>query len=81
MTLHRLHFYLQPSNIFFSLDGQIKVGDFGLVTAMVESTVGLRTPSPDVGGMQYADEKHTAHVGTQLYMSPEQVGYHHTITV
>jgi hypothetical protein len=27
--------------------------------------------------MQYADEKHTAHVGTQLYMSPEQVGYHH----
>jgi serine/threonine protein kinase len=76
LTLHRPHFYLQPSNIFFSLGGQIKVGDFGLVTAMAENSVGLRTPICDAVAVQYADEKHTAHVGTQLYMSPEQVGYH-----
>nr|CAD7441052.1 unnamed protein product [Timema bartmani] len=59
-----------PSNIFFSLDGQIKVGDFGLVTAMVESG-DQRTPGGD-GDTFLGDEIHTAQVGTQLYMSPEQ---------
>ena len=24
--------YLQPSNVFFARDGQVKVGDFGLAT-------------------------------------------------
>ncbi|XP_069671584.1 eukaryotic translation initiation factor 2-alpha kinase isoform X2 [Periplaneta americana] len=67
-----IHRDLKPSNIFFSLDGQIKVGDFGLVTAMVESSAGQRTPSPDSSDVLYTDDKHTARVGTQLYMSPEQ---------
>jgi translation initiation factor 2-alpha kinase 3 len=78
-TVHRHHFYLQPSNIFFSLDGQIKVGDFGLVTAIVESNAGQGTPSSDSVGVLCADDRHTARVGTQLYMSPEQVGYHYYI--
>lgn len=72
-SLHGLHFNLQPSNIFFSLDGQIKVGDFGLVTAMVENDSNLSTPSSDVPYTQHADDRHTARVGTHLYMSPEQV--------
>nr|CAD7453639.1 unnamed protein product [Timema tahoe] len=65
-----IHRDLKPSNIFFSLDGQIKVGDFGLVTAMVESG-DQRTPGGD-GDTFLGDEIHTAQVGTQLYMSPEQ---------
>lgn len=47
---------------------------------MLENNGEQRTPSPEAGVMQYADEKHTARVGTQLYMSPEQVSYHHHVT-
>ncbi|KAK9509499.1 hypothetical protein O3M35_006804 [Rhynocoris fuscipes] len=66
-----IHRDLKPSNIFFSLDGQIKIGDFGLVTAMIEDDCDEYT-SP-VLGKRFYDERHTARVGTQLYMSPEQV--------
>jgi hypothetical protein len=63
---------LQPSNIFFSPDGQVKVGDFGLVTAMAESPVDIWV-SVEAELDAWADDRHTARVGTQLYMSPEQV--------
>lgn len=66
-----IHRDLKPSNIFFSLDGQVKIGDFGLVTAMIEDTT-EEYASP-VLGKRILDERHTARVGTQLYMSPEQV--------
>ena len=61
-----MHRDLKPSNIFFSVDGVVKMGDFGLVTALPEE-------QNDVvyGGNPF--KKHTAQVGTQLYMSPEQV--------
>lgn len=63
-----IHRDLKPSNIFFSLDGQIKVGDFGLVKD-VEGTIDKeftrRNQSASYRG-------HTREVGTQLYMSPEQ---------
>ncbi|RZF38282.1 hypothetical protein LSTR_LSTR009005 [Laodelphax striatellus] len=73
-----IHRDLKPSNIFFSLDGQIKVGDFGLVTAMVESGEQFvpqdKSPSNSNSNASLASrEKHTARVGTHLYMSPEQV--------
>lgn len=66
-----IHRDLKPSNIFFSLDDQIKVGDFGLVTAMTEND-GQVSPCGSFK-LNLENEKHTAQVGTQLYMSPEQL--------
>ena len=62
---HELLF--QPSNIFFALDGSIKVGDFGLVTPLEEQC-------DDVFDSNQVSRRHTDQVGTKLYMSPEQVG-------
>lgn len=60
--------FSQPSNIFFTMDDVVKVGDFGLVTAMDqdEEEELVLTPMP-------AYARHTGQVGTKLYMSPEQV--------
>nr|CAH7751849.1 unnamed protein product [Callosobruchus chinensis] len=62
-----IHRDLKPSNIFFSLEGQIKVGDFGLVKDMEDAfdLDLIKKGSPSFPG-------HTKEVGTQLYMSPEQ---------
>ena len=52
------------------MDDVVKVGDFGLVTAMdqedEEEEPAPLTPMP-------ALTRHTGQVGTKLYMSPEQV--------
>ncbi|XP_062065813.1 eukaryotic translation initiation factor 2-alpha kinase 3 [Lepus europaeus] len=62
-----MHRDLKPSNIFFAMDDVVKVGDFGLVTAMDqdEEEQTVLTPMP-------AYATHTGQVGTKLYMSPEQ---------
>ncbi|XP_060870563.1 eukaryotic translation initiation factor 2-alpha kinase isoform X1 [Metopolophium dirhodum] len=65
-----IHRDLKPSNIFFSLDGQIKIGDFGLVTEMIESGEGITIHE---NKKKWLNEQHTDRVGTQLYMSPEQI--------
>merc|ERR1719361_3237825 len=62
-----MHRDLKPANIFFSLDGSVKVGDFGLVTAITRPSVGTYK------GRTLQDENHTGQVGTVLYMSPEQI--------
>lgn len=62
-----IHRDLKPSNIFFSLNGQIKVGDFGLVKD-VEDAFDLQMIKK---GTMFS-WGHTVEVGTQLYMSPEQ---------
>jgi len=61
----------QPSNIFFAMNGSVKIGDFGLVTAIEENCCdicynGIQSPV-------LPDGRHTDQVGTKLYMSPEQV--------
>ncbi|XP_061445601.1 eukaryotic translation initiation factor 2-alpha kinase 3 isoform X2 [Rhineura floridana] len=63
-----MHRDLKPSNIFFTMDDIVKVGDFGLVTAMDqdEEEKSVLTPMP-------AYDRHTGQVGTKLYMSPEQI--------
>ncbi|KAH9496229.1 Eukaryotic translation initiation factor 2-alpha kinase 3 [Bulinus truncatus] len=63
-----MHRDLKPSNIFFSADGVVKVGDFGLVTALSVQE-DERQPSAE----NSSSDRHTAEVGTTLYMSPEQV--------
>ena len=65
-------FPIQPSNIFFSAEGTVKVGDFGLVTAVDTQIETLDTLDDDQTSVD-SNKKHTSQVGTQLYMSPEQV--------
>ncbi|KAF7710592.1 eukaryotic translation initiation factor 2-alpha kinase 3 [Silurus meridionalis] len=77
-----MHRDLKPSNIFFTLDDVVKVGDFGLVTAMDQEEdddeeMNTLTPMPT-----YA--RHTGQVGTKLYMSPEQLSgnlYSHKVDI
>ena len=64
--------YFQPSNIFFAFDDKIKIGDFGLVTAMTEGIEGVHTPC-NTKEVNILKSVHTARVGTHLYMSPEQM--------
>lgn len=75
---HLMHRDLKPSNIFFSLEGKVKVGDFGLVTTIAEEEEQQEayTPafSPTTNPHTFsADRIHTHRVGTRLYMSPEQL--------
>ncbi|EDO48785.1 predicted protein [Nematostella vectensis] len=65
-----MHRDLKPSNIFFSLDGLVKVGDFGLVTATKQDNIHEIQETDNPGDL---DGNHTGQVGTQLYMSPEQI--------
>lgn len=73
-----MHRDLKPSNIFFSVDGVIKIGDFGLVTALEDQEIELYS------GEDAPYKRHTAQVGTQMYMSPEQINgktYGHKVDI
>ncbi len=66
-----MHRDLKPSNIFFSLDGQIKIGDFGLVTSSAYG--GLQNSYLTLKGLGVDDRQHTGNLGSHFYMSPELI--------
>lgn len=79
-----MHRDLKPSNIFFSLEGNIKVGDFGLVTSSVYG--GLHNSYLTLKGLgeDQQHRQHTGNLGTHFYMSPEQVSgrkYNHKVDI
>ena len=54
------------------MDGSIKIGDFGLVTAIEENCCDSRYSNTQALVL-HDGRRHTDQVGTKLYMSPEQV--------
>ncbi|XP_033125480.1 eukaryotic translation initiation factor 2-alpha kinase 3-like [Anneissia japonica] len=73
-SLGLIHRDLKPSNIFFSTDSTIKIGDFGLVTAIDTQVLNVSTPTTtEKDNKMCGDQRHTSQVGTHLYMSPEQL--------
>ncbi|CAG0887530.1 unnamed protein product [Cyprideis torosa] len=65
-----IHRDLKPSNIFFDLNDCVKVGDFGLVTPLKDSSASpdeIKDPSSNTASL------YTDNVGTPSYMSPEQL--------
>jgi len=76
-----IHRDLKPSNIYIAHDGTIKIGDFGLLTGPAADVIG---PMGDQTNRHNSEDQLTDQVGTQLYMSPEQLNqkpYNHKVDI
>ena len=62
-----VHRDLKPANITIAADGRVKVLDFGLAKATVDTARGDTSPTISMGGTQPG-----VILGTAAYMSPEQ---------
>ncbi|XP_046750309.1 eukaryotic translation initiation factor 2-alpha kinase 3-like [Diprion similis] len=67
-----IHRDLKPANIFFAPDDKIKVGDFGLISAIQADCNEYDTTSSISEVKKIKAKLNTAGVGTALYMAPEQ---------
>lgn len=50
------------------MEGAIKIGDFGLATSFETETDNQSSHKPSIF--------HTSDIGTEIYMSPEQVNFY-----
>lgn len=69
---------MQPENIFFSLNGSIKIGDFGTVT---EHGSQIHSGDKKCKNIHKNNVTHTDGIGTDGYRAPELEGTHYDYKV
>lgn len=66
---HVIHRDVKPANIFYSEDGTLRLGDFGLSRDLSDPADG---EAAEAGKRRSVDSATTTNIGTLIYSSPEQ---------